>query len=35
MIRNQTLVDADIRLGLTLACQALPVSDHVGIAFDQ
>ncbi|AHH18464.1 putative 3-ketosteroid-9-alpha-hydroxylase reductase subunit [Nocardia nova SH22a] len=35
MLRNDTLVDADLRLGLTLACQALPVTDSVDIAFDQ
>ncbi|MBF5000510.1 ferredoxin--NADP reductase [Nocardia sp. BSTN01] len=35
MLRNDTLVDADIRVGLTLACQAVPVSDSIDIAFDQ
>lgn len=35
MLRNDTLVDADLRLGLTLACQSVPVSDTVEIAFDQ
>ncbi|QKT08494.1 ferredoxin--NADP reductase [Gordonia sp. X0973] len=35
MLRNETLVDADLRAGLTLACQAVPISDEVDIAFDQ
>ncbi|WP_040004418.1 ferredoxin--NADP reductase [Gordonia alkanivorans] len=35
MLRNDTLVDADLRAGLTLACQAVPISDDVDIAFDQ
>jgi len=35
MLRNDTLVDADLRLGLTLACQSVPISDNVEIAFDQ
>lgn len=35
MRRNDTLVDADLALGLTLACQAVPVSERVEIAFDQ
>lgn len=35
MLKNDTLVDADIALGLTLACQAVPVSDEITIAFDQ
>ncbi|MFG1792866.1 2Fe-2S iron-sulfur cluster-binding protein [Nocardia sp. NPDC049149] len=35
MLRNDTLVDADLALGLTLACQAVPLTDHVDIAFDQ
>ncbi|MEV6389917.1 ferredoxin--NADP reductase [Nocardia xishanensis] len=35
MLRNETLVDADLALGLTLACQSIPVSDRVHIDFDQ
>lgn len=35
MLRNDTLVDADLAMGLTLACQAVPVTDSVDIAFDQ
>ncbi|MBJ8344805.1 ferredoxin--NADP reductase [Antrihabitans sp. YC2-6] len=35
MLKNDTLVDADLALGLTLACQAVPVSDRLDIAFDQ
>ncbi|EFV13272.1 ferredoxin--NADP reductase [Segniliparus rugosus] len=35
MLRNETLVDEDLRLGLTLACQAVPETDEVIIAFDQ
>lgn len=35
MLRNDTLVDADLALGLTLACQSVPLTDHVDIAFDQ
>lgn len=35
MRRNDTLVDADLAAGLTLACQAVPVSDDVEIEFDQ
>ncbi|WP_431957073.1 2Fe-2S iron-sulfur cluster-binding protein [Nocardia lijiangensis] len=35
MLRNETLVDADLALGLTLACQSVPVSDRVHIDFDQ
>ncbi|MFH5229369.1 2Fe-2S iron-sulfur cluster-binding protein [Antrihabitans spumae] len=35
MRKNDTLVDADLALGLTLACQAVPVSERVEIAFDQ
>lgn len=35
MLKNDTLVDADLAAGLTLACQAVPVSDEVEIAFDQ
>ncbi|ADG96898.1 Oxidoreductase FAD-binding domain protein [Segniliparus rotundus DSM 44985] len=35
LLRNETLVDEDIRLGLTLACQAVPETDEVIIAFDQ
>ncbi|WP_280396300.1 ferredoxin--NADP reductase [Nocardia brasiliensis] len=35
MLRNDTLVDADLALGLTLACQSVPLTEHVDIAFDQ
>ncbi|WP_353108536.1 ferredoxin--NADP reductase [Gordonia sp. (in: high G+C Gram-positive bacteria)] len=35
MLKNDTLVDADLAAGLTLACQAVPVSDEVDIVFDQ
>jgi len=35
LVRNDTLTDADIDHGLTLACQAVPLSDRVEIAFDQ
>ncbi|QCH25449.1 ferredoxin--NADP reductase [Mycobacteroides salmoniphilum] len=35
MLRNDTLVDADLAMGLTLACQAVPVTDSVDIVFDQ
>jgi 3-ketosteroid 9alpha-monooxygenase subunit B len=35
MLKNDTLVDADLALGLTLACQTVPTSEHVEIAFDQ
>ena len=35
MLRNDTLVDADLAIGLTLACQAVPLTDQVTIAFDQ
>ncbi|MFI7004209.1 2Fe-2S iron-sulfur cluster-binding protein [Nocardia sp. NPDC050175] len=35
MLRNDTLVDADLAVGLTLACQSVPLTDHVDIAFDQ
>ncbi|NNG99004.1 ferredoxin--NADP reductase [Gordonia araii NBRC 100433] len=35
MLRNDTLVDADLAAGLTLACQAVPISDEVEIEFDQ
>ncbi|GAB17505.1 3-ketosteroid 9alpha-hydroxylase component KshB [Gordonia effusa NBRC 100432] len=35
MRKNDTLVDADLAAGLTLACQAVPVSDRVEIGFDQ
>ncbi|WP_040004421.1 ferredoxin--NADP reductase [Gordonia alkanivorans] len=35
MLKNDTLVDADLSLGLTLACQSVPVSESVEIAFDQ
>src|SRR5207249_1173751 len=29
MLRNDTLVDADLALGLTLACQSVPIDDHI------
>lgn len=35
MRTNDTLVDTDLAAGLTLACQAVPVSDTVDIIFDQ
>ena len=35
MLRNDSLVDEDVDMGLTLACQTLPESDEVYIAFDQ
>lgn len=35
MLRNDTLVDADLAIGLTLACQSIPLTEHVDIAFDQ
>ncbi|MFT3901124.1 MAG: ferredoxin--NADP reductase [Gordonia sp. (in: high G+C Gram-positive bacteria)] len=35
MLKNDTLVDADLRAGLTLACQAVPISSEVSVDFDQ
>lgn len=35
MLANDTLVDADLAAGLTLACQAVPVSDEIRVVFDQ
>lgn len=35
MLQNDTLVEADLALGLTLACQSVPLTDHIDIAFDQ
>lgn len=35
LLRNDTLVDEDIEMGITLACQAVPVSESVDIVFDQ
>ncbi|MFT4201250.1 2Fe-2S iron-sulfur cluster-binding protein [Gordonia sp. (in: high G+C Gram-positive bacteria)] len=35
MLKNDTLVDADLRAGLTLACQAVPITDQVSVDFDQ
>lgn len=35
MLKNDTLVDADLAAGLTLACQAVPVSDEIDVVFDQ
>lgn len=34
MRKNDTLVDSDLAMGLTLACQAVPVSDEVTVTFD-
>lgn len=35
MRQNESLIDEDLEMGLTLACQTLPESDQVHIAFDQ
>ncbi|MFW0789241.1 2Fe-2S iron-sulfur cluster-binding protein [Gordonia sp. CPCC 205333] len=35
MRKNDTLVEADLAAGLTLACQAVPISDQIEIEFDQ
>lgn len=35
MIMNEALIDEEIAMGLTLACQTLPDSDDVRIVFDQ
>ncbi|QLY30569.1 ferredoxin--NADP reductase [Nocardia huaxiensis] len=35
MLMNEALIDEELRTGLTLACQTLPESDDVHIAFDQ
>lgn len=35
MLMNDSLPDEDVDMGLTLACQTLPESDEVYIAFDQ
>ncbi|MCV7228377.1 ferredoxin--NADP reductase [Mycolicibacterium komossense] len=35
MLLNESLLDEELEVGLTLACQTLPESDRVHIAFDQ
>ncbi|MGX1809514.1 2Fe-2S iron-sulfur cluster-binding protein [Nocardia sp. NPDC055321] len=35
MLLNESLIDEELAMGLTLACQTLPESDDVHIAFDQ
>lgn len=35
MVMNESLIDEDLDMGLTLACQTLPESERVHIAFDQ
>lgn len=35
MLMNESLIDDELAQGLTLACQTLPQSDRVHIAFDQ
>lgn len=35
MLLNESLIEEELERGLTLACQTLPESDHVHIAFDQ
>lgn len=35
MLQNEALVDDELAQGLTLACQTLPASSRVHIAFDQ
>ncbi|UGT41383.1 ferredoxin--NADP reductase [Nocardia yamanashiensis] len=35
MLMNEALIDEEIAMGLTLACQTLPESDDVRIVFDQ
>ncbi|GAA2059111.1 2Fe-2S iron-sulfur cluster-binding protein [Williamsia deligens] len=32
--KNDTLVDSDIAMGLTLACQAVPLSEEITVTFD-
>ena len=34
MRKNDTLVDSDIAMGLTLACQAIPRSEEITVTFD-
>lgn len=35
MLMNEALIEEELEMGLTLACQTLPESDDVHIAFDQ
>lgn len=35
MLMNESLIDDELEMGLTLACQTLPETDEVCIAFDQ
>ncbi|MEV6774142.1 ferredoxin--NADP reductase [Nocardia sp. NPDC051030] len=35
MLMNESLIDEELAMGLTLACQTLPESDDLHIAFDQ
>ena len=35
MLLNESLIDDELEMGLTLACQSLPETDEVYIAFDQ
>ncbi len=35
MVMNESLIDEDLDMGLTLACQTLPESERIHIAFDQ
>lgn len=35
MLLNESLVADDLDMGLTLACQTLPESDHVHVVFDE
>lgn len=35
MLLNESLIDEELQMGLTLACQTVPESDRVHIAFDQ
>lgn len=35
MLLNESLIDDEINMGLTLACQTLPETDEVYVAFDQ
>jgi 3-ketosteroid 9alpha-monooxygenase subunit B len=34
MLQNESLIDEELEQGLTLACQTLPESDYVHVAFD-
>ncbi|WOX24984.1 ferredoxin--NADP reductase [Streptomyces solicathayae] len=35
LLRNEVLTDADLADGYTLACQAVPLSDHVEVTYDE